>query len=755
VTPPEKQNLVVQTPQGQEPVGDENRPTPKTQPPNTNPPVIPTYRERMTLHTKSIEYGSRKLTLEYGEIGRQADATVMASLGDTVVMCAVTARKDVKAGANFLPMTVDYQEKTYAAGKFPGGFFKRESKPSEKEVLTSRLIDRSLRPLFPKAFYNEINVLCTVMSLDPEVDSDIPAIVGASAAMTIAGLPFAGPISGCRVGHVDGQFVINPTREQLANSKLDLIVAGTKEGVVMVESEADRLPENTMLEAVMAGHRQIQAATALIEELASEVGKPKWNWEEPTLDAETIGRIKEIASDKVREAYDVTEKQARTEALAQIREKVQSEVLGDDSDDTRANLVSGTFKKIEAELVRNKILDGNPRIDGRTTRTVRPISVRTGLLPRAHGSALFTRGETQALVVCTLGTARDEQRIDALAGEYFDRFLMHYNMPPFATGETGRSGPPKRREVGHGRLAKRGLAAVLPDLEEFGYPVRVVSEITESNGSSSMASVCGGSLALMDAGVPLEADVAGIAMGLIKDGDRFAVLSDILGDEDHLGDMDFKVAGTENGITALQMDLKIDSISEEIMAAALEQAKEGRLHILGEMRKVLSAPRESLSEHAPSVLKMKISVDKIREVIGKGGVTIRGLTEATGATIDIDDDGSITIAGANLGVCNAAKEKIEAITTDLELGKIYEGQVTKILDFGAIVSISPNNDGLLHISQIAKERVEKVTDYLQERQTIRVKVIKMDEKGRIRLSMKGLDEEEESSAGSNEQESGS
>ncbi len=691
----------------------------------------------MAPHKKSIRLGEHTLTLEHGEIGRQANATVMVEMGETVVMCAVTASPSVRPGADFLPLTVDYQEKTYAAGRFPGGFFRRESKPPEKDVLTSRLIDRSLRPLFPKTFFHEMNLLCTVVSFNPEIDSDIPAMIGGAAAVAVAGLPFGGPIAACRIGHVDGQFVTNPTRTQMAESKLDLVVAGTRRGVVMVESEAQILPEETMLEAVMTGHREIQPVIDAIEELAREAGRPKWEWSDPELDPGRLERLRGLAGERIQVAYGMVEKQPRQQELARIKEEVAAEMAGDEgADDADANLVKGALKKIEAGVVRERILRGEPRIDGRTTRTVRPISVRTGLLPRAHGSALFTRGETQALVSCTLGVARDEQRIDSLYGEYYDRFLVHYNMPPFATGETGRTGPPKRREVGHGRLAKRGLAAVVPDLEGFGHPVRLVSEITESNGSSSMASVCGGSLALMDAGVPVSADVAGIAMGLIQQDDRFAVLSDILGDEDHLGDMDFKVAGTEDGITALQMDIKIDSIGRPIMAAALEQAREGRLHILGEMRKALSKPRESVSAHAPSVLKMKIGVDKIRDVIGKGGVTIRGITESTGANVDVEDDGSVTVSGPTLAICQAAEEMIKAITTELELGKIYEGKVTKILDFGAIVSILPNSEGLLHISQIANERVEKVTDHLSEGQTIRVKVIKMDDKGRIRLSMK-------------------
>ncbi len=695
----------------------------------------------MALYKKSIQFGANKLNLEYGEIGRQANATVMVEMGETVVMCAVTVRKEAKAGASFLPLTVDYQEKAYAAGRFPGGFFKRESKPTEKEVLTSRLIDRSLRPLFPKTFYNEMNVLCTVLSYNAEVDSDIPAIIGSSAALVIAGVPFRGPVAACRIGYADGQHIVNPTRTELEDSKLDLVVSGTRSGILMVESEAKILPEPVMLEAVVTGHRAIQPVIEAITELATEAGNPVWEWTEPSLEESKIGKIKDLATSKIEAAYGVVEKQARSKALSEAKETAISELVTEETSEVEANLISSTLKKIEAGIVRNKILDGEPRIDGRTTREIRPISVRTGVLPRTHGSALFTRGETQALVTCTLGTARDEQRIDSLGGEYFDRFLVHYNMPPFATGETGRAGPPKRRETGHGRLAKRGLMAILPDLDKFGYSLRLVSEITESNGSSSMASVCGGSLALMDAGVNVSNDVAGIAMGLIKEGDRFAVLSDILGDEDHLGDMDFKVAGTEDGITALQMDLKIDSIDQEIMSVALDQAKEGRLHILGEMRKVISQSRDQVSEHAPSVLKMKINVDKIREVIGKGGSTIKSITESTGANIDIDDDGTISISGVSLSVCNAAKEKIEAITTELELGKVYEGRVTKILDFGAIVSILPSNDGLLHISQIAKEHVEKVTDYLSENQEIRVKVIKMDDKGRIKLSMKDLDKD--------------
>ena len=695
----------------------------------------------MKRYKKEFEFGGRNVTLEYGEIGRQADATVIVNMEDTVVLSAVTANKSPNLNVDFLPLTVEYQEKSYAAGKFPGGFFKREGRPSEKETLTARLIDRSIRPLFPKFFYHEVNVLCNVLSFNPEIDPDIPAMLGTTAALTLSGLPCNGPIAATRIGFINESFIPNPTISQTKESKLNLVVAGSAMGVLMVESEATILPENTMLEAILSGHQTIQSALEAIEHLAESIERPKWDWKSPSLGEEEKEQIKKASTVAFQEAYKIQEKQERNTTLQKIREDVvQNIVVSEDSSPQISNLIKTEIKAVEAAQVRNRILSGEARIDGRNTRTVRPIHIRTGVLPRVHGSSLFTRGETQALVSCTLGTGRDEQKIDALGGEYFDRFLFHYNMPPFATGETGRVGTPKRREIGHGRLAKRGLLPVLPDPEAFGYSLRIVSEITESNGSSSMASVCGASLAMMDAGVPLSDPVAGIAMGLIQDQDRFAVLSDILGDEDHLGDMDFKVAGTKDGITALQMDIKIDGISKEVLSTALEQAKTGRLHILEEMSKALETPREQVSSYAPRVIKISISADKIRDVIGKGGAVIRNITEATSAIIDIEDDGTIHISGANQAVCDHAKKMIEEITYELEVGKIYDGRITKILDFGAIVSILPNSDGLLHISQISENRVEKVSDYLEENQAVRVKVIKTDEKGRVRLSMKNLND---------------
>ena len=661
-------------------------------------------------------------------------------------MVTVVGRKDVKPGQDFFPLTVDYQERTYAAGKIPGGFFKREGRPSEKEILTCRLIDRPIRPLFPEGFYNEIQVIATVVSSNSEVDSDIPAKIWASAALAISGIPFDGPIGAARVGYLNGEYVLNPTATELKSSQLNLVVAGTSQAVLMVESEAMELAEDVMLGAVVYGHQQMQSVINAINELADEVGKPLWDLAPPQKDAGLIERIATLAENELRQAYGLRQKQARTEKIDAARAKVLAEVAPEGSETDHVNLVKSIFSDIEAKIVRSQILNGEPRIDGRDTRTVRPISIRAGVLPRAHGSALFTRGETQALAVATLGTARDEQRIDALQGEYTDRFMLHYNFPPYSTGETGRVGTPKRREVGHGRLAKRALLAVLPTPEEFAYSMRVVSEITESNGSSSMASVCGGCLALMDAGVPLKAHVAGIAMGLIKEGNRFAVLTDILGDEDHLGDMDFKVAGTENGVTALQMDIKIQGITKEIMNVALNQAREGRMHILGIMRETLSSARSELSAYAPRMITLKIKPEKIRDVIGKGGAVIRAITEETGTTIDIKDDGTVTIACVSSEGGEAAKRRIEEITAEVEVGRIYDGTVLKLLDFGAIVSVLPGKDGLLHISQIANERVNSVADHLKEGQAVRVKVLEADEKGRLRLSMKAVAEEQKAAS---------
>jgi polyribonucleotide nucleotidyltransferase len=655
----------------------------------------------------------------------------------TVVLATVVAKSDAKPGQDFFPLTVDYLEKTYAAGKIPGSFFKREGRPSEFETLTSRLIDRPIRPLFPDGFFNEVQVVVHVLSLNPQVEGDIPALIASSAALAISGIPFNGPIGAARVAYVDGQYVLNPSKDQLAQSQMDLVVAGTESAVLMVESEAQQLSEEIMLGAVVFGHTQGKIAIDAIHELVRDAGKPVWNWQPPAKDEPLIAKINELAQAKLQAAYQIRSKQARTQAcrVAYAETKDGLAAAGVAFDSVK---VDGLLFEIEAKIVRSQILAGEPRIDGRDTRTVRPIEIRNGVLPRTHGSALFTRGETQALVVATLGTERDAQRIDALSGDYEDRFMLHYNMPPFATGETGRVGSPKRREIGHGRLAKRALVAVLPTKEEFPYTMRVVSEITESNGSSSMASVCGGCLSLMDAGVPMKAHVAGIAMGLIKDENRFAVLTDILGDEDHLGDMDFKVAGTTNGITALQMDIKIQGITKEIMQVALAQAKEARMHILGKMQDAMGQAKTEVSSFAPKLYTMKINPEKIRDVIGKGGATIRALTEETGTQIDIGEDGTITIAATDGAKADEAKRRIEEITAEVEIGKVYEGPITKILDFGALVNLLPGKDGLLHISQIAHERVEKVTDYLSEGQVVRVKVLETDEKGRVKLSMKAL-----------------
>lgn len=687
---------------------------------------------------KSIQYGAHTLTLETGEIARQADGAVMVSYGDTVVLVTVVGKHDVKEGQDFFPLTVDYQERTYAAGKIPGGYFKREGRPSEKETLTSRLIDRPLRPLFPEDFYNEVQVVATVMSSDSEIDADIPSIIGASAALAISGIPFYGPLGAARVGYINGEYVLNPSASQMKETELDLVVAATADAVMMVESEAKELPEDVMLGSVVFGHEQIQAVVDLINELAAEVGKEPWDWTPPEPNTAIIDKVNALAAAEVNAAYKIKSKGERSTKLDEIKAKVFEALINENTSTQEANEIKSALFNLEAKTVRSQILNGEPRIDGRDTRTVRPINIRTGVLPRTHGSALFTRGETQALVVATLGTGRDEQMIDALEGTYNDRFMLHYNMPPYATGETGRVGTPKRREIGHGRLAKRALVAVLPSQEEFGYTLRVVSEITESNGSSSMASVCGGCLALMDAGVPVKAHVAGIAMGLIKEGNRVAVLTDILGDEDHLGDMDFKVAGTDKGVTALQMDIKITGITAEIMKVALSQAKEGRMHILGLMKQAMSSSREDLSEFAPRIITIKINPDKIRDVIGKGGAVIRAITEETGTTIDIDEDGTIKIGCVNAEAGLEAKKRIEEIAAEIELGQVYEGKVIKLLDFGAVVSLLPGKDGLLHISQIAHQRVNAVSDFLAEGQVVKVKVIEADEKGRVRLSMKAL-----------------
>ncbi|VVD76826.1 polyribonucleotide nucleotidyltransferase [Pandoraea aquatica] len=695
---------------------------------------------------KSFQWGQNTVRMETGEIARQASGAVLVDMDDTVVLATVVGAKKAKAGQDFFPLTVDYLEKTYAAGKIPGGFFKREGRPSENETLTSRLIDRPIRPLFPEGFYNEVQVVVQVVSLNPEVPADIPALIGASAALAISGLPFNGPVGAARVAYVDSQYVLNPSREQIAKSKLDLVVAGTEQAVLMVESEAQELPEDVMLGAVVFGHEQMQTAINAIHELVRDGGKAEWEWAPAAKNDALISQVGELAEGQLRAAYQTREKQARTQQLRAVSTDViaklgeaaaaKGEAAPDDIE------VGNILFDLEAKIVRSQILAGEPRIDGRDTRTVRPISIRTGVLPRAHGSALFTRGETQALVVATLGTKSDEQIIDALQGEYRDRFMLHYNFPPFSTGETGRVGSPKRREIGHGRLAKRALVACLPGADDFGYTVRVVSEITESNGSSSMASVCGGSLAMMDAGVPMTSPVAGIAMGLILEGNKFAVLTDILGDEDHLGDMDFKVAGTSNGVTALQMDIKIQGITKEIMQVALAQAKEGRLHILGKMTEAQSGVRTELSEFAPRMVTIKINPEKIRDVIGKGGSVIRALTEETGTSIDISDDGVVTIASPSAEGIAEAKRRIELITVEVEVGQVYDGTVLKLLEFGAIVSVLPGKDGLLHISEIANERIKDINEYVKEGQAVRVKVIQQDDKGRLRLSHKALTEEE-------------
>ncbi len=691
--------------------------------------------------TKTFTYGRHTVAIETGEIARQATAAVMASMGDTVVQVTVVGLRQGAPDRDFFPLTVDYQERTYAAGRIPGGFFKREGRPSEKEILTSRLIDRPIRPLFPKGFTNEVQIIATVMSLDPDIDPDIISMIGASAALSLSGMPFRGPLGAARVGYRDGQFLLNPGIQDLAGSRLDLVVAGTRNAVLMVESEAQVLPEEVMLNAVLFGHEQMQTVIKAIDELVQEAKVPSWNWVAPAKDTALMTQMASLIGADLTSAYQIREKLPRQDRVAELRDKAAAELAGE-APKPSAEAVLAAFGDLEKRVVRGRILSGEPRIDGRDTKTVRPITIRTGILPRTHGSALFTRGETQALVVTTLGTGRDAQLIDALEGERKDPFMLHYNFPPFSVGEVGRVGSPKRREIGHGRLAKRAVAAVLPDLSDFPYVLRVVSEITESNGSSSMATVCGASLSLMDAGVKTKAPVAGIAMGLIKEGDKFAVLTDILGDEDHLGDMDFKVAGTTEGVTALQMDIKIEGINREIMDVALRQARDGRMHILGVMNKAIGAPRQEMSEYAPRIITFHINPEKIRDVIGKGGATIRALCEETGATIDIDDDGTVKIASVDNAAGQEARRRIEQITAEVQVGMVYEGKVAKLMDFGAFVTILPGKDGLVHISQISNERVENVSDKLSEGETVRVKVLEVDKQGRIRLSMKAVESAE-------------
>ena len=689
---------------------------------------------------KSFQYGEHVVTLETGAIARQADGAVLVDMAETVVLVTAVGRKTADPGRDFFPLTVNYQEKTYAAGKIPGGFFKREGRPGEKETLVCRLIDRPIRPLFPKGFKNEVQVIATVMSLNPDVDPDIPALIGASAALAISGMPFAGPVGAAKVGYVNGNYVLNPGVTALQDSDLELVVAGTQDAVLMVESEAKGLSEDVMLGAVMYGHEQMQTAIDTINELAAETGRPAWDWEAPAEDAELAEAVSSQAAAGFTEAYQISDKMDRQAAVAEVK-AAASAALASDEEDARwsPEEVAGALSKLEKTVVRQRVIGGEPRIDGRDQKTVRPIHVDVGVMPRSHGSAVFTRGETQAIVVTTLGTGRDAQIIDAIEGERKEPFMLHYNFPPYCVGETGFMGSPKRREIGHGKLARRGIQAVMPDLDEFGYVIRVVSEITESNGSSSMASVCGTSLSLMDAGVPVKAPVAGVAMGLVKEGDEFAVLTDILGDEDHLGDMDFKVAGTEDGVTALQMDIKIQGITREIMSIALDQARDARLHILGEMNKVISAPREEMSEWAPTIMTMKIDPEKIRDVIGKGGAVIRAITEETGATVDIENDGTVKIASVDGASGKEARRRIELITADVEVGRVYEGRVARLMDFGAFVTILPGKDGLVHISQISNERVEKVSDKLAEGDVVKVKVLEVDRQGRVRLSMKEVE----------------
>ena len=694
----------------------------------------------MSVAKQSFSYGSHTVSIETGEIARQADGSVLVTMGHTVVLVTAVARKQAQPGKDFFPLTVNYQEKTYAAGRVPGSFFRREGRPSESETLTSRLIDRPIRPLFPDGFYNEVQVVATVLSLDPDIQADIPSMLGASAALALSGVPFAGPIGGVRGGFRDGAYLLNPGREELKTSKLELIVAGTKDAVLMVESEADSLSEDVMLGAVVFGHEQMQVAIAAINELVKRAGKALWDWKPAEEDADLVALVASRAKDKLAEAYRITEKQERYTRVGEIKAEVAAAVpLVDDKPKWNAEAVGSQIHKLESSIVRDRILAGEPRIDGRDYKTVRPITIKVGVLPRTHGSALFTRGETQALVTTTLGTTRDAQMIDALEGERRERFMLHYNFPPFSVGETGMMGSPKRREIGHGNLARRGISAVLPVMETFPYVIRVVSEILESNGSSSMASVCGTSLALMDAGVPIKAPVAGVAMGLVLEGSRYKVITDILGDEDHLGDMDFKVAGTATGITALQMDIKVEGITPEIMKVALDQALLGRQHILGEMNRIISEPRAGMSEWAPSIITIKIDPEKIRDVIGKGGAVIRQITEETGTTIDIENDGTVKIASVNGTAGREALRRIELITADVEVGRIYEGRVARLMDFGAFVTILPGRDGLVHISQISDERVERVGDKLKEGDVVRVKVLEVDRQGRVRLSMRSVD----------------
>ena len=688
---------------------------------------------------KTFQFGEHQVSIETGAIARQADGAVMVDMADTQVLVTAVGRKTADPGRDFFPLTVNYQEKTYAAGKIPGGFFKREGRPGEKEVLVCRLIDRPIRPLFPKGFKNEVQVIASVMSLNPDIDPDIPALIGASAALAISGMPFAGPIGAAKIGYIDGQYVLNPGRAALENSALELVVAGTRDAVLMVESEADSLAEDVMLGAVMYGHEQMQVAIDTINELAAEVGKPAWDWEAPAEDQDLAAAVAGQATTGLTAAYQLTDKQERQAAVGEAKAAAVSALTDGEDAQLSADEVKGALYKLEKSIVRGRVIAGEPRIDGRDRQTVRPVDVKVGVLPRAHGSSVFTRGETQAIVTTTLGTGRDAQIIDAIEGERKEPFMLHYNFPPFCVGETGFIGATKRREIGHGKLAKRGIQAVMPDFDDFSYVIRVVSEITESNGSSSMASVCGTSLALMDAGVPIKAPVAGVAMGLVKEGDDFAVLTDILGDEDHLGDMDFKVAGTDQGITALQMDIKIQGITREIMDKALAQAHDARLHILGEMNKVISSPREEMSEWAPSIITFKIDPEKIRDVIGKGGSVIRAMTEETGATIDIDQDGTVRIASVDGSSGKEALRRIELITADVEVGRIYEGKVVRLMDFGAFVTILPGKDGLVHISQISNERVEKVSDKLSEGDVVKVKVLEVDRQGRVRLSMKEVE----------------
>ena len=689
---------------------------------------------------KEFQYGDQLITIETGEVARQTDSAVIVSVDGTSLLVTAVGRKHADPGRNFFPLTVNYQEKTYAAGKIPGGFFKREGRPSEKETLTSRLIDRPVRPLFPKGFTNEVQVIATVISLNPEIDPDMPALIGASAALSLSGMPFAGPLGCARVGYINNEYVLNPTVTMLEESDLDLVVAGTDDAVLMVESEAKILSEEIMLGAVMYGHDQLQQVIEQINELTKDAGKPKWEWSAPEVDEDLVKKVDELATDSLTAAYTNTDKVERHQAVSDCKEEVAEKIMEENNEKWSDDEVNSSLSKLEKNIVRHRVIEGQPRIDGRDVATVRPIHVKVGLLPRTHGSSLFTRGETQAIVVTTLGTGRDAQMIDALMGEYKDSFMLHYNFPPYCVGETGFVGSPKRREIGHGKLAKRGIQAVMPSEEDFPYVIRVVSEITESNGSSSMASVCGTSLSLMDAGVPIKAPVAGVAMGLVKEGEKFAVLTDILGDEDHLGDMDFKVAGTQEGITALQMDIKIQGITKEIMDIALAQAKDARLHILDEMNKVITSPREEMSEWAPTITTFKIDPEKIRDVIGKGGAVIRAMTEETGASIDIDQDGTVRVASIDGASGREAVKRIELITADVEVGKIYDGKVVRLMDFGAFVTILPGKDGLVHISQISTERVEKVSDKLAEGDEVKVKVLEVDRQGRVRLSMKDLEE---------------